>query len=1412
MANQATFHAKISADARQFVQEVESANDAIRGLVQSYDKISKSSGKASGSADKGRKKSTDSEIKSMQDAAIAAGNKVTQAALENQRKVDQSRNASIKKDTGTKATRRAGRLEGPSQNLAQEVSLINQKKTVEATISRQKMLQNAEAKEAFAFAKREVEAERVRVGLAQDLDRRARTKGQYSQPAQRASGPTQQGVAGLKQLRGLQQAFNADKKRQLASEREISQLNRQQMDAMVTGRYALYDMANAYRSIAMGAARVTRELAKTVIMAAKFESSFTAVERAATLDVGTAQFADLRDILIDLSTQIPVAFDEISEIATLGAQMGISAGDLKKFTQNVASFSAVTGASIDDTAEKFGRISSLAKVPSDEFENLASSVLYAGFNAVATEKEILAMAESIAAAGANAGYSGKQIVGLSTALSSLGVQPEQARGVILRLFNDITRAAEGSTDKMGAFASMAGYTATEFQTIWKQNPEEFFNSFLTGLSSVESLTVELDKLGIVNTREINVLQRLSGNMDVYSKSIQEASQAYEEGTALADIYGKTADNLEAKFQQLINSFDALMASSSEAVNGGLKPLVDGLITATDAAERFSKSNFGQALLPIVAGVTIAVAAFAGLRFATSIITAQLLAMRVAVLKTGQMTGTFGGALSGLKNAMTGNLYATDALGGKMQFLTKQQISAAASSGLISKQQQAQILSTNQATLATRGLAVALGIAKFAMIGIMGIGIGAMIYELTRFRANLKDSGADANSLADAIQKDTEAFENGEGAIATHTNALNMNENSSLTSREASNLVVNSQGEVAEAFIDTSQQIERNTIALGDNYKQLMLNSLVDSEPFQKMFDDSREAGIDIIAMTEEIGISFADLIDAAAQDPGTGAIDKLIDKARDFAKEKKSFELDNIFGDESASDGDRFLAGLARQMMGFEGSAADLNGVIRANIDTLANGISGSFGKAIGRVFKFGEEIDSATAKVLTIMGLKDAFGLIGGGAGDAEVEVEELNKTLGGTSKALRTVVDYASDLQGIFGRTVDIEFGEQQAYDKVADGWEKISENAADAQKAVKDANDEILELTADKSVLEYQLSVAERYGDEKRAAIIRAKLAKVESNLADEGKNLADAQDEVKQSLSDNNQAGRENRDTVLGMVSSYQDLIQAAVEAGLEGQDLEDYIKSLKDEFYEQGESVGYSREELVKYADLFDGFIDIVEKVDPRVDIKFNSNITAAEQAFNEYMAKLRAADGYSTTQTATTEIKIKQPPPLKLMVNGSDVRLYRMGLESGALSINDYYKILYGLSYKDLAGTSYALPYKDSRAFAAGGLVTGAGTGTSDSIPARLSNGEFVMNAAAVRNYGTDFMNTLNQQKAGGSMPTSSSNAGTSGGTTIAYLSPEDRALLREVANRPVNLYADNTKIAQSVNSGNVTLSQRGLN
>ena len=48
-------------------------------------------------------------------------------------------------------------------------------------------------------------------------------------------------------------------------------------------------------------------------------------------------------------------------------------------------------------------------------------------------------------------------------------------------------------------------------------------------------------------------------------------------------------------------------------------------------------------------------------------------------------------------------------------------------------------------------------------------------------------------------------------------------------------------------------------------------------------------------------------------------------------------------------------------------------------------------------------------------------------------------------------------------------------------------------------------------------------------------------------------------------------------------------------------------------------------------------------------------------------------------------------------------------------------------------------------AAATGGYIRGGGTSTSDSIPARLSDGEYVVRAAAVSRYGVDFLHAINR-------------------------------------------------------------------
>jgi hypothetical protein len=76
---------------------------------------------------------------------------------------------------------------------------------------------------------------------------------------------------------------------------------------------------------------------------------------------------------------------------------------------------------------------------------------------------------------------------------------------------------------------------------------------------------------------------------------------------------------------------------------------------------------------------------------------------------------------------------------------------------------------------------------------------------------------------------------------------------------------------------------------------------------------------------------------------------------------------------------------------------------------------------------------------------------------------------------------------------------------------------------------------------------------------------------------------------------------------------------------------------------------------------------------------------------------------------------------------------------------------------------------------ASGGYIRGPGSGTSDSIPARLSNGEYVINAASTRRLGLGLLNRLNSYSMGGLVmppigapPISFAKGGLAGGSSSA--------------------------------------------
>lgn len=84
------------------------------------------------------------------------------------------------------------------------------------------------------------------------------------------------------------------------------------------------------------------------------------------------------------------------------------------------------------------------------------------------------------------------------------------------------------------------------------------------------------------------------------------------------------------------------------------------------------------------------------------------------------------------------------------------------------------------------------------------------------------------------------------------------------------------------------------------------------------------------------------------------------------------------------------------------------------------------------------------------------------------------------------------------------------------------------------------------------------------------------------------------------------------------------------------------------------------------------------------------------------------------------------------------------GVANGASNAWNKVKSFFGMEDETTLDKAQRMVGEYSPAFASGGILRGPGTGTSDSIWARLSNGEGILNARAVGHYGAGLVHALN--------------------------------------------------------------------
>jgi len=438
-------------------------------------------------------------------------------------------------------------------------------------------------------------------------------------------------------------------------------------------------------------------------------------------------------------------------------------------------------------------------------------------------------------------------------------------------------------------------------------------------------------------------------------------------------------------------------------------------------------------------------------------------------------------------------------------------------------------------------------------------------------------------------------------------------------------------------------------------------------------------------------------------------------------------------------------------------------------------------------------EMEAVTGSTIDLKGAtQSAAGVLpelSAGFDGAAASAAKAGNSAAKAAQQVYTLVQYGSDLKSVFDREIQLDFGNQDALDKITSGWQAISaasakakQDIAAATQEISDANAKLATLSADKSALQYELGVAQEYGDTARVAQIQASLQQNSSDtaaantaLAKGKSDLTTAQDENSKSLEGNSAAAIANRSTIEGMLGDYESLIQSYAATGASQQQVAAYSQTLKKEFEDQATQAGYSKTEISKYADTFDQMTTAINKVPRKITVSASTD--AATQALNEFLAK-------ANSSKANVGIGLSAADSAAMGKAAGDAYGKAWAIEVANSRVIKPIKanVPGGVEYQSYVnGSKVGMPF-----FSDGGYT---GPGGKYDVAGVVHAGEYVFPQEAVRYYGVQNLAALQQQAMGGYA--SGGPVGdfgkqmtaffSGGGTSVSQMSVQDRRFFRNL-------------------------------
>lgn len=303
----------------------------------------------------------------------------------------------------------------------------------------------------------------------------------------------------------------------------------------------------------------------------------------------TESYHEMSDAILDMSKNIPMTAEELSQIMAAAGTAGIATEDLTRFTEVAAKM----GVAFDSTAEQAGEWMAIWRtalgLTQDEVEVLGDQINYLGNTSSENALKLSQIVTDIGSLAKISGVSASELAALGAATT--GIDANVAATGLKNMFVAMGQGTQ-ATEKQQKILEKLGYTSTEVAERMQVDSKGMILDLLESINQLPKAEQEAAISGYFGKESLATIAVLAGNLDNLKDQFEKVGDAAAYTGSMEAEYATRAATSANNVQLLENRMNALKIQLGTYLLPVLNTVLGVLSTGIDVLAMLADSSEG----------------------------------------------------------------------------------------------------------------------------------------------------------------------------------------------------------------------------------------------------------------------------------------------------------------------------------------------------------------------------------------------------------------------------------------------------------------------------------------------------------------------------------------------------------------------------------------------------------------------------------------------------------------------------------------------------------------------------------------------------------------------------------------------------------------------------------------------------